>query len=417
MKLPIAVPSDWPTPPLGTIVDTLVPQRDKPEDLTGPVPWVRIEDFDGQYIGGSKSGQGVSAETIESMNLRVFPEGSVVCTCSCSMGTTAIVKSPLVTNQTFIGLVPDTSRLDARFLYYALAAYKPFLDAAATGAIQQYLSRDDFRQLRFPLPALRTQQAVANYLDAETAKSDALVRSLQASIDGLTERYWSLISGAAKIEDWRRGTQTGLIRTRIKYLLRARAGTWGTEPGTSEVDIRCVRAADFDRHRLRVSPDRIPLRSVSWADLDALRLRPGDLVLEKSGGGAGQPVGGAVLFDLDEDAVCSNFAARLRPESGVSPAFLTYLLAALYRRGVTEALGKQTTGIANLDVGGFLAHEVWMPSSLMQVALARQLDIDLGAVDGLMAARSQQISLLLERRQALITAAVTGQHEVSGVAA
>ena len=40
--------------------------RDKPTDLTGPIPWVRIEDFDGQFIAGSKSEQGVDELTISS---------------------------------------------------------------------------------------------------------------------------------------------------------------------------------------------------------------------------------------------------------------------------------------------------------------------------------------------------------------
>src|SRR4051812_6768711 len=99
-------PSHWKTVRLGHVASTHVPQRDKPSSLDGPIPWVRIEDFAGQEIRASKSAQGVTLEQVAEMNLRVYEPGTVLCSCSCTMGATAIVREPLVSNQTFIGLTP-----------------------------------------------------------------------------------------------------------------------------------------------------------------------------------------------------------------------------------------------------------------------------------------------------------------------
>jgi type I restriction enzyme, S subunit len=110
----------WRTPPLGALVHAIVPGRAKPDELSGPIPWLRIEDFEGKYIATSKSGQGVTPEQLIGSGLKVFPKGTVVCTCSCDMGTTAIVRKPLITNQTFIGLHPRDERLSPEFLYYSL---------------------------------------------------------------------------------------------------------------------------------------------------------------------------------------------------------------------------------------------------------------------------------------------------------
>jgi len=125
----------WQTTRLGWVADTLVPQRDKPDSLDGPIPWLRIEDFDGKYLSESKSGQGVTAQQIREMPLRLFPAGSVVCSCSCTMGATAIAARPLITNQTFIGLVPHAGLL-SDFLYYLLQGRRDELQAQASGAIQ-----------------------------------------------------------------------------------------------------------------------------------------------------------------------------------------------------------------------------------------------------------------------------------------
>jgi type I restriction enzyme, S subunit len=184
--------------------------------------------------------------------------------------------------------------------------------------------------------------------------------------------------------------------------MSVRAGTWGQDPLYDGSDVYCVRAADFDRQRLRVSADDLPMRSMNAAVVRELALVRGDLVLEKSGGGADQPVGGAALFDLDLPAVCSNFAARLRAKPDVDPRYLNYLLAAMYFAGVTDSLAKQTTGIANLDVGAFLGTQCDVPGRSEQCAIADYLDAETSAMDALLAKKRRLVELLQERIDATI---------------
>ncbi len=99
--------------------DFIVPMRDRPEVFDGAIPWCRIEDIESMSLNGSKSGLAVSDEVIKKMNLKVMPAGTVLASCSASLGTYAIVNRPLVTNQTFIGLVCG-ERLDNRFLLYVM---------------------------------------------------------------------------------------------------------------------------------------------------------------------------------------------------------------------------------------------------------------------------------------------------------
>jgi len=60
----------------------IVPMRDKPKRLSGDIPWCRIEDFDGMYLADSKSNQRVDAETVRAMNLKVYPAGTLLVSCS-----------------------------------------------------------------------------------------------------------------------------------------------------------------------------------------------------------------------------------------------------------------------------------------------------------------------------------------------
>lgn len=189
------VPEHWTKIRLGYSAQMIVPMRDKPQVFSGDVPWIRIEDFEGKYIGDSKTEQRVDIDTIRYMNLKIFPIGTVLCSCSCRMGVTAIVSRPLVTNQTFIGIVPG-ELIYSDFLYYLMQAIAERLQIAATGAIQQYLAREDFQQLRFFSPSIIEQQMIAAFLDHETTKIDTLVEKVQESIEKLREYRTALISAA-----------------------------------------------------------------------------------------------------------------------------------------------------------------------------------------------------------------------------
>lgn len=187
------VPEHWDVKMLGFQAQMLVPMRDKPPKFNGDVPWIRIEDFNGKYISDSKSKQRVSAEVINSMNLKIYPIGTVLCSCSCNMGATAIVEKPLVSNQTFIGIVPKKN-INSDFLYYLMNANSERLQYLGSGAIQQYLAKEDFQALKLGFPPILEQRAIASFLDSETAKLDALIAHNRDSIEKLREYRTRLIS-------------------------------------------------------------------------------------------------------------------------------------------------------------------------------------------------------------------------------
>ncbi len=186
------IPAHWSVLPLKTHADMLTPMRDRPEHLDGPIPWVRIEDFDGKYISASKDGLGVSESTVQEMNLKVYPVGTVLCTSSCDLGKCAIVATPLVSNQRFIGIIPKPGLL-ADFLYYLMLSNAERLNMLSTGTIQANLSRVEFERLRVQIPPLPEQHAIAAWLDEKCAAIDALVEEKKKLIEDLGAYKKSLI--------------------------------------------------------------------------------------------------------------------------------------------------------------------------------------------------------------------------------
>ncbi|MCX4771647.1 hypothetical protein [Streptomyces sp. NBC_01285] len=204
-------------------------------------------------------------------------------------------------------------------------------------------------------------------------------------------------------DGWIEGAPVQWTRGRIKNLIAsATNGTWGDEPAEDGSDVRCIRAADFDRVGRRAKVDGAPLRSIDASSLRQHLLHPGDLILEKSGGGEKQPVGMAVLYEGAEKAVCSNFCSRISPASEVDSRFLTYVFAAAYGQGLTQSAIKQTTGIQNLDAGAFFSSPWAYPESEDQRRIADFLDAETARIDRLAKHDQKLLGLLGERRKAVI---------------
>ncbi len=186
------IPRHWSIQKLRTHTTMLTPMRDKPERLDGPIPWVRIEDYDGKYIEASKEGLGVSVETVREMNLKVYPVGSILCTSSCDLGKCAIVSKEIVSNQRFINIIPDENT-DSDYLYYMLLSNADRLNHLSTGTIQANLSRVAFEQLLVQFPPIEEQIEIARYLDNKCCEIDKAIKRKATIVNKLQMYKKSLI--------------------------------------------------------------------------------------------------------------------------------------------------------------------------------------------------------------------------------
>ena len=184
-------------------------------------------------------------------------------------------------------------------------------------------------------------------------------------------------------------------------------GVWGDDAKQDAYDMPCVRVADFDRKGLRVQLDEPTMRNIVDSERVGRVLVQGDLLLEKSGGGEGQPVGCVVLYDDPRQAVCSNFVARVQIAPGMESSFWRYVHAAAYAVRLNTRSIKQTSGIQNLDASQYFDERAGFPPLLEQTQIATFLDRETAKIDALVAEQRRLMALLKEKRQAVISHAVT----------
>ena len=158
---------------------------------------------------------------------------------------------------------------------------------------------------------------------------------------------------------------------KLGEIVNIKNGTWGTADtqGTA-----VLRSTNFTNEG-DLSYDNVAYREIQKNKISELSLKKGDILLEKSGGGPTQPVGRVVLYDKEQDkaVVFGNFISRLRP-FGIDNKFLFYFLLVFYKKGYTNRLQNQTTGIRNLILKKYLDTEILFPILVIQKQIVEKLD-------------------------------------------
>jgi type I restriction enzyme S subunit len=417
------VPEHWRMERLGYSATLIVPMRDKPEDLGGEIPWVRIEDFRGRYIEVSRSRQGVSAETVRSMNLKVFPVGTVLCSCSCTMGATAVAKGPLVSNQTFIGIVPD-ARLASDYVYYLMQVSKPHLTMIATGAIQQYLSRQDFSSLKIPVPAIVEQRAVVGFLSHVDRHIKRYIRAKQKLIKLLEEQKEAILH---RTMTHGLDPDVGLKPSGIEWLgdvpehwevcpfVRCaieRADYRGATPEKVESGVFLVTAKNIRNGWIDYDSSKEFVREDQYKRIMRRGLpRLGDVLLTTEA-----PLGHVALVDREDVALAQRIIRFRMDERALSCQFaLRSMLSPYFQRQLAvRATGSTAHGIKASKLPQVL---ILRPPLGEQANILAFLETETTPIEIALDGAHREISLLREYRTRLIADVVTGKVDVRAAAA
>jgi type I restriction enzyme S subunit len=149
------------------------------------------------------------------------------------------------------------------------------------------------------------------------------------------------------------------------------------------------------------------LRNITPKEQEGRIVQKNNLLLEKSGGGELQPVGCVVLYEHDCVAVCSNFVAKVELAQGMNPSYWRYVHASTYSVRLNTRSIKQTSGIQNLDHQQYFDEMAPFPPLQEQEEIAAFLDQETSKIDALITEQQRLIELLKEKRQAVISHAVT----------
>ena len=141
---------------------------------------------------------------------------------------------------------------------------------------------------------------------------------------------------------------------------------------------------------------------LSKRDQTQLRLEAGDLLVSEGG-----DVGRSCLWYSEiEECYFQNSVNRVRARDGNSNRYLCYWMSTIKDKGYIDVLCNKST-IAHFTAEKVEAVPVPFPPSNEQTAIAAFLDRETGKIDALVAEQRRLMELLKEKRQAVISHAVT----------
>jgi type I restriction enzyme, S subunit len=295
---------------------------------------------------------------------------------------------------------------DARFYAYYCQS-RPFLDALRVGATQttiQNFSASKYASLSVPVPPLEVQRRVADQLDIETARVDTLIAKNEQVLGLLRTRWQSLLEATIFVD-------TATDRAPLWLVCEITPGyAFPSAEFLPEGPVRLLRGINVGVGAL--SWDETVYGAWSTVEpAEEYRLVAGDLVLGMDRPWISTGLRVAKVSSADEPAYLVQRVARLRPRAGLDR---DYLFQVLQSRRFYSAFEPAMTGVSVPHVSGGQIGDfrVPLPALEEQQRIVSRLAEAARRAQELRHRVQRQQALLGTRRQALITAAVTGQIDV-----
>ena len=316
---------------------------------------------------------------------------------------------------------PNGDGLANKFARYLLEFVRLELNIVATGSTYEAVSVDEVGSLRCVLPPLKEQHTIANFLDRETAKIDALLAKKERLIELFQEKRAAVISQAVT-----KGLDPNVPMkdSGVEWLGKIPAH-WEVAPLYARYEVALGKMLDTKRisgeylapylrnvdvQWDRVNVDGLPEMDFAPADRSRYALHVGDLLVCKGG-----EVGRTAMWRGElEKCYYQKAVHRLRPIRGKDVArFFYYVMHATAKGGRFVAGGNPNT-IDHLTAIQLKHYSFAFPPREEQMAIAGFLDREIAKLDALVAKVREGIEKLKEYRTALISAAVTGKIDVRG---
>ena len=418
---------DWLSRPLRALAQVDLGRQRSPEHADGPhmVPYLRAANVvDGELDLSDVKEMNFTPQEQRFFSLRrgdiLVTEGSGSLR---TVGASAVwwneLPGTVCFQNTLLRIRPRSCNTDPRFLeWWCRFAYADGLFASiGAGANIFHLSAERVRALPVRCPQRPEQNIIADFLEAETTRIDALIAKKKELVRVLESRFAILVRqtllGDRKVRDpldirSDDGIDPGRVPVRLAWRFRFGSGTTPQSDNTQYYGDRGIPwMVTGDLRDGYVDSVRRCVTSEALSKYPALAVHPaGSIVVAMYGATIGR------LARMRIAATVNQACCVISPMGEDLPEFIFYWLLGFKSELIERGRG---AGQPNISQELLRSIRVALPPLGEQHEIVHKLDRQRSKMQDLTRVLEKQISLLGEHRQALITAAVTGEMDVPGV--
>lgn len=294
---------------------------------------------------------------------------------------------------------------DHRFISFALNAvdYRLYIK----GSTRDKLNQADLSSINIPLPAPSVQRRIADYLDHETAEIDAFIADLEFMQSLVLER------GEAERDKmiWDANQRLIPLRRLISYVDQGSSPQATSTPaGPGEVGILksgCTNFGQFNPNANKAIPEGMEIPENYFVE-------EGDLIVSRASGSTKHVASTAVVPALDRLLALSDKHYRLHMNYGVDVHYIATVMQSMPFRNQLEPYISGASGLAkNISLSALKSMTVPALPAADQSHIGNKARESFLKIRETTQSIATAVDLARERRAAFITAAVTGQIDVT----
>ena len=313
-----------------------------------------------------------------------------------------------------------------KYSYYLLHSYdtkKVFYGMG--GGLRQSMTFEEFRRLPILVPNLSEQQTIAQFLDYETAKIDALIAKQEQLIELLKEKRQAVISHAvtkglnpdAPMKDsgveWLGQVPEHWEVIKLKNIisnLESGCSVNAEDTPVKENEVGVLKTSCVYTRKFRASENK----RVFVEDLERVKCpaRKGAIIISRMN--TPDLVGASALVDIEIDNIyLPDRLWQTKFSKEVSSEFLVnFMLVEGFRNQISLSAEGASSSMQSISKESYLNIHSLLPPLHEQIEISSFIYSQENRLDKLVSNSEVAISLLQERKTALISAAVTGKIDV-----
>jgi type I restriction enzyme S subunit len=354
------------------------PSRSEANYFGGTTDWVTPTDLspigEVRELGDVK--ETLSDEGLRRSSATLLPMGTVLFSSRASIGKIAVTNRPCATNQGFANLVPNADLIDPWFLAYYLCHATPEILRLAGETTYKEVSRSKLKLFPISFPTVEEQRRIVNRIKECLTRADEIAALRDENLQDAAK-----IEGATFADFLEEEAKSGCPEVQLgDVLVQSQYGT-SIKASTSENGTPILRMGNIQCGHLDFS--NLKYVQLSDDDLDKYRLRPGDIVINRTN--SLELVGKSALFDRSGDWVFASYLVRLVVDrSKALPEFVNAAINSRLGRAYVYATARRAIGMVNINAREIAKMPLPLPSIEKQQEIVGRLKLTRNAAQSLL---------------------------------